>query len=312
MWRWAVLCAAIGCGVPSTNTADGGDSALGPSGPASGGLVGPPGDNDTQGPSTDTPASPHPSGFAAPDLHGLQAKTQGESCVRCHGETLEGTPDAPGCDTCHDAGWRSDCTFCHGDRETGNSAPPRHLTGVDEGLAARFIPHRAHTEPSAVHGGMGCAACHKVPTDVLTPGHVFVGDTTPGVAETWFRDGLAPTAFWEGPGGSCGSVYCHGSGRGPLVGVDHDITLDGCGGCHVAPGDLGRVSLLSGAHNKHMQANVPCAGCHVDIVGPDDAILMPGRHVDGQVDVRLQDGMSNSTGTCEGTCHGEVHAGRRW
>ena len=175
----------------------------------------------------------HPSGYADPAQHGTAAKTSAERCVSCHGEDLTGAGEAVSCDTCHAEGWRTDCTRCHGGTDDASGAPPRYIAGDDQGAYAGFWAHTAHGG-GEIGAPVACETCHVVPTDVLSEGHLFVGDRTPAVAEVSFS-GLAEGGSWDGA--SCSNIYCHGTGQEAAVGSIHAGTTGlRCGTCHAGPG----------------------------------------------------------------------------
>jgi predicted CxxxxCH...CXXCH cytochrome family protein len=263
-------------------------------------------------PTTDTPDSYHPEGFGAAAVHGAEAKQQTQACTDCHGADLAGDA-GPSCDTCHDEGWRENCSFCHGDAVDGSGAPPRHISGVDDGADATFIPHLAHVLESDLHVAWDCTTCHTKPSNVLSDGHLFIGDVTPGRAEVDFSQSLSAAASWDG-NGTCSNLYCHGNGRGNNGTMAHDGVVDGCDDCHGSKAYRGTWRSMSGEHEEHLDEGVDCVECHQDTVGQNDAsIVDPARHVNGVKDVALPNGMTrNANGTCTGTCHGERHTNRGW
>lgn len=255
----------------------------------------------------------HPDGFDDPAVHGLEAKFQDQTCTDCHGADLSGGA-GPSCDTCHAAGWREDCTFCHGDADVGQAAPPVNISGADDGADATFIPHLAHVLDTDLHTAFACESCHTTPSNVLSAGHLFVGDDTPGRAETSFIDSLSDAATWDG-NGSCSNLYCHGNGQGDNGTISHTATVDGCDDCHAAKSSGENAwKRMSGAHEDHLDEGVDCHECHQATVNSsDNAILDPSLHVNGTKDVVLRSEMTrNANGTCTGTCHGERHSGRNW
>ena len=249
----------------------------------------------------------HPDGYDAPEVHGLAAKLSEEACVACHAADLTGDGDAVSCDNCHAVGWRTDCTFCHGGEVDSTGAPPLDIDGSSSDLS--FAPHTAHVN-DGLHAAYDCDQCHTKPVDALSDGHLFSGDSTPAVAELDFGGGLSTSATWDGAG-SCSNLYCHGSGRGDdgeaAVGDDYSA----CSSCH--PDDTSRDLWISmsGEHREHLGHNVACDGCHGDTVS-DMAIIDISLHVNGQPDLKLEDGMTWTDGTCNGTCHTEVHTNRHW
>ena len=151
-------------------------------------------------------------------------------CTNCHGEDLQGDLAGVSCDSCHDAGWRSDCTFCHGGTDNASGAPPRDIDGQSATGTLSFQAHTAHVTATANHAAFACAQCHDTPANALTPGHVLLGDTTPGQAEVRFSGGLSPAATWSGL--SCSNLYCHGHNGDANGTMAHDAATPTCEGCH--------------------------------------------------------------------------------
>jgi hypothetical protein len=262
----------------------------------------------------------HADGFADPAQHGHDAKYQVLACVECHGGDLSGNGPAVSCDTCHAPGWRSDCTFCHGDPSEGSGAPPVHISGADDGAAASFVPHLTHVQATDVKRALDCSECHSKPTDVLSLGHLFLGDTTPGRAEATFSAGLSDGAQWDG-NGSCSNLYCHGNGRGDN-GVIADTRTDlTCHDCH-PDRSSGRAGwgTMSGEHERHMRVDdggpVQCTECHGATVNAAMAITGLALHVNGTPDVQTVPTITRSgavgAARCTGSCHGEAHSNRSW
>lgn len=261
---------------------------------------------------TDGGGSYHPAGFADPGAHGQEAKLQTQVCVDCHGADLTGQGAALSCDTCHPAGWRADCTFCHGDPAEGTGAPPVHLSGVDDGADASFVPHIAHVQATSIKRAFDCVECHVKPTDALSTGHVFLGDATPGVAEVSFALSLSSAASWSG-NGTCSDLYCHGNGRGDNGTIEHHATVSTCHDCHpdATSGD-NAWDRMSGEHRKHLREGIKCWECHGDTTNAAMDIVGFDVHVNGQPDVAPRLEITRSNGRCSGTCHGEVHYNRTW
>ncbi|MCB9683248.1 MAG: hypothetical protein H6733_17415 [Alphaproteobacteria bacterium] len=256
----------------------------------------------------------HPTNQAEPTVHGFDAKFGVEACVDCHGADLTGQGAAVSCDTCHAPGWRTDCTFCHGDPAEGTGSPPVHLSGVDDGASASFVPHRAHTQATALHTAFDCSTCHVKPVDVLSPGHVFLGDTTPGIADVDFASGLSDAGRWNGSAGTCSNLYCHGYNGRDNGTMDHTGDVRTCHDCHPDPtsGRDAWEARMSGEHEDHLREGVTCWECHGGTTNAALAITNVSRHVNGVADVVLRSGMTRSGGACSGTCHGEDHEAERW
>lgn len=255
----------------------------------------------------------HEVGYAAAGVHGHDAKYQVLPCTQCHGTDLAGVGDIPSCDGCHSEGWRSDCTFCHGDPLDGTGAPPRHISGEDEGLDASYAPHRAHTGTTALHEAFDCSTCHSTPTDVLSPGHLFVADSTAGVAEVDFLGGLSDAARWNPETGTCSNLYCHGNGRGDNGTVVHTADVAACNRCHPsqASGE-GPLDTMSGVHRDHVRNDVGCWECHGGTTNAAQAIVDVSLHVNGVKDLQIVPAINRSAGLCSGTCHGESHVSETW
>lgn len=258
----------------------------------------------------------HPAGWDDPTQHGMAAKHQEDVCTSCHGADLNGVDAAVSCDTCHtpsepDA-WRTDCTFCHGGVDNLTGAPPEGISDETDAAETSFPPHTTHVEETTLKSAFDCVQCHTKPTDIFSPGHIFVGDTTPGVADLRFVAGLSPATTWNGDNGTCSNLYCHGNGRGNngTVTVDSDVT---CGSCHAVrtSGESG-WDRMSEPHEDHLEEGVQCWECHGDTVDSRDQIVDKTLHVDGDVDLKLVSTMSRVGDTCTGSCHGEGHSGRRW
>jgi hypothetical protein len=257
------------------------------------------------------PASYHPAGYDDPAQHGMEAKYQVQTCVQCHGQDLTGTGNAVSCDDCHAPGWRTDCTFCHGDPAEGTGAPPVHISGLDDGANATFIPHLAHVSQTDVHRPFDCVECHVKPADVLSPGHLFLGDATPGLAEAVFTAGISSTAAWNG-NGTCNNLWCHGNGRGDNGRLQHTANVGRCSDCHAdrSSGFLA-WTRMSGEHGAHLSEGLQCWECHGSTVDDQMNVLDFDLHINRTADIQLRQGMTFN-GRCSGTCHGEVHNNRSW
>ncbi len=256
--------------------------------------------DDPQGiPDAGPPANYHPAGYDAPAVHGLELKTGAQDCRQCHGNTLEGG-SGPSCDSCHQAGWRTNCTYCHGGTDSDTGAPPRDLRGANAAAQLSFAAHTAHQSENN-HIAWDCNQCHTKPMDVLSAGHVF--DNTPGVAEVNFAGGLSRGGVYSG-NGQCDNLYCHGTGRANGSYNDSRATPT-CATCHPNAG-------LQGRHRNHL-GEATCSECHGDTLNNNGTIGDIALHVNGHIDVAISaPGFSFVGGTCNGTCHGEGHNGRRW
>lgn len=261
----------------------------------------------------DTGAGPsggyHPIGFAAAEIHGLAAKLAQEDCRECHGDDLAGGVTGIDCDACHEAGWRSDCVYCHGGEESPLGAPPRDIDGSILLDALSFQAHTAHVT-EGIHAVFDCSQCHAKPTDVLTSGHLF--DGTPAIAEVELSAGLSKEGLWAA--GTCGSLYCHGNGNGTLGAFDDGAPAPGCGDCHAfTSGGSVAVTTMSGQHKRHVDEGIACSECHGATVDAAGAITQPILHVNGFAEVAITGANVSFTGTaCTGLCHTKLHFGEGW
>jgi predicted CxxxxCH...CXXCH cytochrome family protein len=251
----------------------------------------------------------HPVGYYDFNVHGPDAKLQSEACTECHGDDLEGGTSGIACTSCHVAGWKRDCVFCHGGTDNATGAPPRDVLGATDPAELSFAAHTAHVGATSTHAAFDCTTCHAKPTDVLSPGHVFVGDDTPGVAEVDVTGGLNPKGTYDGLG--CDNLYCHGSGQGDDGSVAKDETLEGCNGCHLDWTSTS-WSSMGGHHQRHMNEGFDCSDCHADTVNAAHEIVGPDKHVDGSPTIHIVHDITWTDGKCTGTCHDEVHSNRVW
>jgi len=255
----------------------------------------------------------HPAGFAAANVHGPEFELGRQNCKgACHGDDLRGS-SGPSCDSCHQAGWRTNCTYCHGGGANQTGAPPRDLASTDTSVSQSFRAHTRHVT-AGMSNAWDCGQCHVKPTDVLSPGHVL--DATPGAAEITFAGGRNAGGTYNGAG-TCASSYCHGNGRGNNGTVTDGSPARTCKSCHAGQtsGETG-WQTMSGRHNKHMKiSGTTCATCHNTVTTNGTTIANRALHVDGARSISFNfSGMTYtaSTKACNGPCHGEGHNGDRW
>lgn len=258
----------------------------------------------------------HPDGWADADQHGMGAKMGELPCINCHGEDLNGGLAGVSCDECHDKGWRNNCTFCHGGTDNPSGAPPRDIDNQSNTSTLSFQAHSAHVTASDTHDGFECSECHTTPTNVLSLGHVLVGDTTPGQAEVNFTDGLSQAASWNGQ--TCTNLYCHGYAGQDNGSMDHDDAEAACGSCHPAGASSEDAweDRMSGEHHEHLRRGASCSDCHGSTVNTNGVIINTQQHVNGTVDISLPTGMSRTGSSCTGECHiddrEEEHRSNNW
>ena len=256
----------------------------------------------------------HPLVFSDPGIHGPEAMNQRDDCQSCHGEDLNGGTSQISCDTCHPQGWRTDCVYCHGGVDNMTGAPPGDVFNNE---SPSFLAHSAHIT-GTIHSSFGCEQCHLNPTDIFSPGHLFNGDDTPGVAEVDFTLGQSPAGRYLGVG-SCADLYCHGNGLGDNGTVSHGERDLPCTSCHPnADSDVQQWQAMSGRHAVHLFHGATCSMCHGDTVNPLGEITNTSEHVNGAVGIQMIEDMEMNRlqGSCTGGCHlgpeFEQHNGRPW
>ena len=194
-----------------------------------------------------------------------------------------------------------DCLRCH--------AEDGPLVVRDEDVPKTMSSDMDHIRQGhARHRGanIDCDTCHRVPGDVGGVDHI---DGLP--AEVHFSGqaasgGVVPR--WNADTKRCEGTYCHGGGifggtiKAPSFSDPEEILLE-CDSCHGSP-------PLSGAHEEHRRATIPCDACHlvpttvfqeghID-TAPADVVFGATAHLSGaspkwRPEIR----------TCEGTyCHG--------
>lgn len=257
----------------------------------------------------------HPEGWAAPEAHGHAAKFVTEDCRGCHGTQLEGGA-AVSCDSCHAAGWRTTCTFCHGGTDNPTGAPPRDITGAVAQDDLIFKSHTKHVQTTSVATPFTCVQCHGgVPADALDPEHWF--DSTHGRAEVTFAAGLSDAGTYDEDNGRCSNLYCHGNGRGDNGTASYSDGPKTCGSCHpFKTSTSAQISTMSGRHRLHIiSESSDCVECHGMTVDAMDAISDPSKHVDGQREMLFTGtNVTYNAGTkrCNGSCHGHNHQNESW
>lgn len=281
---------------------------------AGGGGAGDDSSTTPTGSPTPTNGNFHPAGYADPTVHGPDLKTQATDCRTCHGANLDGGTSGISCDTCHQAGWRTNCTYCHGGTDNQTGAPPADLDGTTTKNQLSFSAHTKHVTADSVHVAYDCTMCHAKPADVLSTNHIF--DATHGLAEVTFANGggLNPNGQYL-QSQQCATLWCHGDGEGDDGAYDGHFASTGCNSCHHS--DDGQYTSMSGQHSLHMGAsgqNIRCDECHATSVNASNAILDVSKHINRVRETSFPSGVTwnPSTRKCNGSCHAKGHSNLTW
>jgi predicted CxxxxCH...CXXCH cytochrome family protein len=210
-----------------------------------------------------------------------------------------------------------DCTTCHGDPKTQESAPPTGTRGEVDTTEPAVGAHRQHLRGGGWHRTGQCSDCHPVPKAPIHASDMvdmeWGGPSTSGGAKPFYSS-LAHT---------CTSTYCHGTTLiGPKAGgvvsrtpdwTVVDGSFDACGTtCHTTP-----------PGPPHADSTA-CATCHAPVIAsfeqgnpPKVVFANPELHIDGKVDVAGDpctlchgDPATKSAAPPKGT-HGEVDTSSR-
>jgi predicted CxxxxCH...CXXCH cytochrome family protein len=226
----------------------------------------------------------HPAGWKDPASHGHAANQDLASCRQCHGADLAGGTSGVSCDACHatsgHAGWKTECTFCHGDaaRAANQAAPPLGTQGETQTTDRAVGAHQKHLAGGAIGNAVACTDCHLVPTDI---GHVD-GAATVTFGAGAKQGGASPT--WNGT--SCAASYCHGGtlnagGSKPTPSWTGGPAEAACGACHLVP--------PASASHSGVSATTNCGNCHTgyDCTTGNLAACKVDKasHIDGNLDV---------------------------
>lgn len=222
---------------------------------------------------------------ANPRFHASSANAGIDSCRSCHGADLSGGAASSACATCHDVGlpagvasWKVNCVMCHGGTELANGAPPEPTWG-NAADAVRTGAHTAHLTATDRAPAAPCAACHTVPTDVFTPGHL-----DGGTAEVVFARSIpgAPAPAWDRTTASCANTYCHagaaGGSRPAPVWTNVGQGEAACGSCHAVPPAAPHPTVAAGLTG--------CTECHPESMDAAGVLIPPsqgGMHLDGSL-----------------------------
>ena len=240
----------------------------------------------------------HPTGWDNPQAHGISFFENRQTCEPCHGQDLTGGTSQVSCDQCHHSSWREDCTFCHGGEYNQTGAPPKGIQVEGKGF-----PHNVHVIENDYHIAF-CDTCHLLPDNMDSPEHIdgiYGGEIS---AEIKFKP--FDHTIYDMVQKTCTNIYCHGNGQesleGPLSWQTTEFNGLTCTSCHEG---YTNSKSLSGAHNNHLKLSMfTCSTCHSDVILSDNTIKDKSLHINGQVDILINQGNYNKeTGTCSVSCH---------
>jgi len=209
------------------------------------------------------------------------ASNQAE-CGSCHGTPPASHAATESCTTCHPSsaghvdgelaiGTGPGCSGCHGSSDS--PAPPRDLSGNTTNDALGVGAHTSHrTVPLGLRGPVPCSACHQVPAEITSAGHI----DSPLPAEVMLTGG----GDWNRSDATCGT-WCHGSSLPVWTRVGEGEVY--CGSCHGVP-------PAGTPHQPDMQLT-DCVDCHPSTVDASGIIVRSGppgaetsEHMDGNID----------------------------
>ncbi len=220
--------------------------------------------------------------LACSDCHGTPPEPphpQVEDCGLCHAEVYPRGAAAIALRERHvdgvvDVRVPGACTGCH-----ASAAADAGTSGVTPSAAPDLGAHAVHLAPRGPARPVACDACHSVPTEVFSTGHVD------SLAPAEVRFSGVATAFEARPrfeSGSCAATYCHGDsfiGGRPSGGVDTQPRW-------TTPGETSALTCQS-CHGMPPPAPHPepaddCSSCHRNVDG-SRRFIAPDTHVDGVV-----------------------------
>ena len=154
------------------------------------------------------------------------------------------------------------CTGCHG---ASNPAPPTALDGATDPGDRAVGAHQRHVDaslPDRMGKAVACAACHVVPDELDSPGHL--DDSAPAEVDVVVGD-------YEPVAGTC-TVWCHGDASPAWT--DDSGAARACGACHGFPPE---TTFSGGPHPTVAADPDACLSCHD---------FTPATHVDGEVTLK--------------------------
>ncbi|MFZ5891488.1 MAG: CxxxxCH/CxxCH domain c-type cytochrome [Myxococcota bacterium] len=208
-------------------------------------------------------------------------------CSFCHGEVVGSdnrsiVERARHVDGVIDVNVGSDCTGCHGSL---NPAPPFDLAGNNMISAPGVGAHQVHIQGTPRSKAVPCESCHRVPENVLAPGHLD-GQASANVVFSGVA--LAHGASPSYVEGRCENTACHGAvfperhESGGTITAPLWTRVDGtqapCGSCHALPPPR---------PHPYREQSPNCSGCHENLASDNMSFIRPDLHVDGEVTFTL-------------------------
>jgi predicted CxxxxCH...CXXCH cytochrome family protein len=211
--------------------------------------------------------------------------------------------------TCHTkSGGPEACNTCHGNfggdpANLANVAPPRGLDRETATTTPAVGAHQTHLAYPSAALAEKCQQCHALPQNLAASGHIdpdgkaellFNGDVVKLATEGGTR---VPNVSYNTADNTCAGTYCHGNWGLLKAGSQHtfiytadkmegvnaspkwtDSASGACGTCHGLP-PTGHLSFPS----------VDCTQCHSDVVDANLKIIDNTKHVNGKVNVFMQE-----------------------
>jgi len=234
----------------------------------------------------------------SPNFHGVLIQNLNwnlKECQNCHAADYSGGITGSNCLTCHTQPTGPEaCNTCHGQFNDPNIIAP------NKGA------HYKHLYNNSVGKQVECIACHQVPSNFNSPGHI---DDIKGAEINFSQLALTftnePTTqdydsglslFTPNPGynktnQSCSNTYCHGYFKNGNVDNVVSFTAGSngakCGSCHGNPttgNPLPKISAEGGTHPNVTSCNTCHAGV-VNLVNGNWVISDPTKHINGLLNI---------------------------
>jgi predicted CxxxxCH...CXXCH cytochrome family protein len=232
------------------------------------------------------PAAPHPPNARCASCHQRVVSAPGQLDLTAHldGQVQVSKDETP------------TCTSCHGGGANG-AAPPPDLAGNTSTSVRTVGAHAVHlTAPSGISGRFQCSACHTVPADLGSPGHLDSDEPAEvfpvGLGGPAFADSAAP--MYSVATATCTGVACHGGGQGladDTAALDRTPRWTDVGGAAAVCGACHGIPPADGVHQASWQVTF-CVTCHnktIDASGTIKRTGAPGaetsEHIDGNLDL---------------------------